>query len=227
MLRRTETLFASSFAVHAFGPVAENACGIGEMVRLGPDTRRRTDALDAAAATTAATGKAYAAGAAEAGHETTVIDVARLEFPLLRTQEEWEKGAPPDAIRRAQDEIMRAQHLVILYPLWLGSMPALLKAFLEQAFRPGFAIAKADGGKIWKQLLAGKSARVIVTMGMPAIIYRWYFRAHSLKSLERNVLRFVGIRPIRETLIGMVETVDRAAHEKWLEKLRALGHAGQ
>jgi len=54
---------AAPLAVHAFGPVAENACGIGEMARLGPDTRRRADALDEAAATTAASGKAYATGA--------------------------------------------------------------------------------------------------------------------------------------------------------------------
>jgi putative NADPH-quinone reductase len=64
-------------------------------------------------------------------------------------------------------------------------------------------------------------------MGMPALIYRWYFGAHSLKSLERNILGFVGIGPIRETLIGLVETRSAARREKWLEKLRALGRAGR
>ncbi len=54
---------AVPFAVHAFGAAAENACGVAEIVRLGPDARRRTDALDAAAAATAAMGKSYATGA--------------------------------------------------------------------------------------------------------------------------------------------------------------------
>jgi putative NADPH-quinone reductase len=64
-------------------------------------------------------------------------------------------------------------------------------------------------------------------MGMPALIYRWYFGAHSLKSLERNVLRFVGIRPIRETLIGGVEAIGDAKRRDWLERLRALGREGR
>jgi putative NADPH-quinone reductase len=171
--------------------------------------------------------RAYVEGAAAAGHAARVIDVARLEFSVLRSAKDWENGVPAAAIRQAQETIAWAGHLLILYPLWLGSMPALLKAFLEQAFRPGFAIAKADGGRTWQKLLAGKSARIVVTMGMPAFVYRWYFRAHSLKSLERNILRFVGIGPIRETLIGMVETMDDAGRRKWLENLRALGSAGK
>ena len=61
---------------------------------------------------------------------------------------------------------------------------------------------------MWKRLLTGKTARIVVTMGMPAFVYRWYFGGHSLKSLERNILRFVGIRPVRESLIGMVEGSD-------------------
>jgi hypothetical protein len=36
-------------------------------------------------------------------------------------------------------------------------------------------------------------------MGMPALVYRRYFRAHSLKALERNIQGFVGFGPIRET----------------------------
>jgi putative NADPH-quinone reductase len=171
--------------------------------------------------------QAYASGAEEAGHEVRTTVVANLEFPLIRTKKEWEGELYPVSIRQAQDVIRWANHLVIFYPLWLGSMPALLKAFLEQVMRPGFATSKVESGTSWKKLLAGRSARIVVTMGMPALIYRWYFGAHSLKSLERNILGFVGIGPIRETLIGLVETRSAARREKWLEKLRALGRAGR
>ena len=79
---------------------------------------------------------------------------------------------------------------------------------------------------MWKKLLTGKSARIVVTMGMPAIIYRWYFGAHGLKSLKRNVLAFAGISPVKETLIGMVDTEDHAKHASWLAKMHAYGKAG-
>jgi putative NADPH-quinone reductase len=168
---------------------------------------------------------AYADGARGAGHEIRVIDLARLEFPLLRTKEDYEKGTPPPVIRKAQKTIEWGEHLVILFPLWLGTMPALVKAFLEQTFRPGFAMDTS--GKKWRRLLVGRTARLVVTMGMPGPVYRWYFLAHGLKGLERNVLKFVGITPVRETLIGSVEEMDDAARVKWLAKLRALGAAAK
>jgi putative NADPH-quinone reductase len=170
---------------------------------------------------------AYEEGALEAGHEVRTIDVAKLEFPLLRTQEEWAKAAPPRSIRQAQESVSWAQHLVIVYPLWLGTQPALLKGFLEQLLRPGFATSPVEGGTQWRRLLTGRSARIVLTMGMPAFIYRWYFGAHSLKSLERNVLRFCGIAPVRETLIGTVEAASPARRARWLAELRALGRAAR
>lgn len=168
---------------------------------------------------------AYAQGAETAGHEVRRIEVAQLDFPLLRTKEDWEKGEPPAPIRQAQQTIGWADHVVILYPLWMGDMPALFKAFLEQTFRPGFA-RTMDPGKLGKKLLKGKTARIVVTMGMPALFYRWYFRAHGLKNLERNILAFSGIGPIRATLIGMVEASD-AKRQKWIETMRALGRDGR
>jgi putative NADPH-quinone reductase len=170
---------------------------------------------------------AYARSAVEAGHEVKTIDIAKLDFPLLRNKEEWEHGKPPEAIEQAQETILWAEHLVILYPLWLSAMPALLKAFLEQVFRPGFAIDKSQKGKVWTKLLAGKSARIVVTMGMPALIYRWYFGALSLKSLERNILKFCGISPITESLIGMVESMPEKKRQRWLETMRELGRDGK
>jgi putative NADPH-quinone reductase len=94
---------------------------------------------------------------------------------------------------------------------------------LEHVFRPQVAIAKPEGGKNWKKLLTGKSARIVITMGMPAFVYRWYFRSHSLKSLERNILQFSGIRPIKASLFGLIEARSDAAREKWLATMRTLG----
>ena len=69
----------------------------------------------------------------------------------------------------------------------------------------------------------GRSARIVVTMGMPSFLYKWYFRAHGIRSFERNVLGFVGIGPIHETLLGMVESRDQATRERWLVRITDLG----
>ena len=114
---------------------------------------------------------------------------------------------------------------MLVYPLWLGTMPALLKAFLEQVFRYDFAFEKKPRGRFEKKL-SGRSARIIVTMGMPALAYRWFFGAHSLKSLERNILKFSGIAPVRESLIGMIDKIDATRRDRWLARMRALGAAG-
>jgi putative NADPH-quinone reductase len=168
---------------------------------------------------------AYAAGAEAGARQVRRIDVAQLDFPLVRTKAEWETGTPPMPVVAAQQGIRWAEHLVIVYPLWQGMMPALLKGFFEQVFRPGFG--KGSDPRAWTRLLEGRSARIVVTMGMPALLYRWYFGAHGLKSLERSLLGFIGVRPIRETLIGMVESAGEAKRKAWLEQLRTLGAKGQ
>jgi len=165
----------------------------------------------------------YAKGSEDGGHQVTRIEVAKIEFPLLRTKEDFEKGTPPDSIRQAQDLIRRADHLVIFYPLWLGSTPALLKGFLEQTFRPGFAFEYQTSGRMAKKLLTGKSTRIIVTMGMPALVYRWIFFSHSVKSLQRNILAFCGIAPIKTTLIGNIEGMNERQRMGWLDEMRGLG----
>lgn len=170
---------------------------------------------------------AYAEGAAAAGHDIRRLDVAALDFPLLRTAAHWEEGGVPPGLAAAQADILWARHVVVFFPLWLGDMPALLKGFFEQVLRPGFAIERSDSRSLFKKRLAGRSARVVVTMGMPAAIYRWVFRAHSVRSLERNILGFVGFAPVHETLIGGVGNLDEKASGKWLARMKKIGAAGE
>lgn len=166
---------------------------------------------------------AYARGAEDHGHDVRHIDVAELDFPLLRSPTQWMEGLLPPGLTDAQNAIGWAQHIVIFFPLWLGGMPALLKGFLEQVARPGFAFRSEGKNPLANKGLTGRSARVVVTMGMPALIYRFYFRAHSLKSLERNILGFVGIAPIHETLIGRIGDLTDRQRGEWLTRLERMG----
>jgi putative NADPH-quinone reductase len=168
--------------------------------------------------------RAYMEGAATTGHEVKTICVAELDFPILRSKADWDSDEVPIAIAGAQEKITWAQHLLIIHPLWIGSMPALLKAFFEQALRPGFAMSTSAKGN-WSKLLSGRSARVVVTMGMPGLVYRWYFGAHGLKSFTRS-LSLVGIGPCRSTLIGMIEAMDGRKRSAWLDRVRLMGKQG-
>lgn len=104
-------------------------------------------------------------------------------------------------------------------------MPAGLKGFFEQVLRPGFAFI-AGAGRAPRKGLAGKSARVVVTMGMPVFWYRWYFGAHGVRGLERSVLAFCGVDPIRETFIGLVGMKQEKMRDRWIGRLEELGRKG-
>jgi putative NADPH-quinone reductase len=162
----------------------------------------------------------YAASAREAGHDVRVIEVANARIEVLRSGKDWAQAGAAPEVKAAQETIAWADHLVILFPLWLGAMPGLLKGFFEQVFRPGFAVG-AGKRTLSGGLLKGKSARVVVTMGMPGFFYRLFFFSHSVRSLRRNILHFAGIKPVRETLIGPVE--NPALRQRSLETMRRLG----
>lgn len=165
---------------------------------------------------------AYAEGADAGGHRVARVEIAALDFPLLRNPAEFEAAPVPAPLQSAGDALLAAEHVVLVFPLWLGTMPALMKGFLEQLFRPGFAF-DYDGPGFPKKRLSGRSARVIVTMGMPSLIYRWYFLAHGVMGLERSILRFAGFSPVRHTFFGMVGSASDERRKSWLEAARDLG----
>ncbi|WP_239700581.1 NAD(P)H-dependent oxidoreductase [Massilia sp. 9096] len=117
--------------------------------------------------------QAYAEGARAAGHDVELIEPAHLRFPLLSSRAEWEHGTLPPQLCAAQESIRRADHLVFVYPLWLGDMPAMLEGFLEQVARPRMFVTMVDGKPVPTRLLQGRSARLVISTGMPGLAYRW------------------------------------------------------
>ncbi len=172
----------------------------------------------------AALADAYVRGASEAGHEVAQLDVGALDFPLVRSLEDYKSSVIVPDMQRAQDLIKHAQHLVFVFPIWFGSPPALLKGFLEQLLRTGYSLSSPQAAM--SSILTGKSARLIVPMGMPTSLFRFVLGGHGLAGLEKGLFLVTGVSPVRRTLLGGSVEADPAKRAKWLQQAEALGRQG-
>lgn len=163
---------------------------------------------------------AYICGAEGRGHRVRLIDVARLDFPVLTSKQDWLRAEVPDAIVRAQDDIRWADHVLVAFPLWFGDMPALLKAFLEQVLRPGFAFDDARD-ELWEPLLSGKTARILATANMPA--HFGVFGAAGIACLHGNVLSAAGLDPTCAMVVGNADVMSEAERNGWTARMHEYG----
>jgi len=174
-----------------------------------------------------ALGKAYQRGAQSGGHTAKLFMLAHMNFDaILREGYRRAQALEPDLVA-AREALLACDHVVFVFPLWCGDMPAIMKGFIERVLQPDLLAIQAAGATANWKVFKGKSARVIMTMGMPGWFYRWYFGAHALKLLRRNILHFIGIKPVRSTIYGMIEAVGDETRKQWLREVEALGHEGR
>jgi 1,4-dihydroxy-2-naphthoate octaprenyltransferase len=110
---------------------------------------------------------AYAVGARAAGVELRRFDLAALRFDPNVVRVSPRDQDREDGLRLAMETIVWADHIVIIFPTWWGTMPAVLKGFLDRVLIPGFAFADRDEGEGWEKLLSGRSAHLLTTMDLP------------------------------------------------------------
>ncbi|MEL6568139.1 MAG: NAD(P)H-dependent oxidoreductase [Pseudomonadota bacterium] len=162
-------------------------------------------------------------GARGAGHTVSRINIGALDFPLLTTAEEFAEP-PVEPILSERAKIADADHVFIAFPLWIGAMPAKARAFFEQAARADFFIVQEGDEVGWPvQLMKGKSAHIVVTMGMPSLVYRFGMDAGAVKALERALLGLSGFSPVHHTIIGGVGSKTDDDRSKILKQMADLG----
>ncbi len=167
--------------------------------------------------------EAYKKGALASNAEVKEIVVRDLNFnPNLQFGYRKRTELEPDLLD-AQQKIRWADHLVLVYPVWWGSIPALFKGFFDRVFLPGFAFQKRENSVWWDKLLVNKSARIICTLDQPAWYYWLVYRQPSTFAMKKLTLQFTGIKPVRVTTIGPIRLSKDNYRANWLTKVEALG----
>lgn len=151
------------------------------------------------------------------GHEVRLLRLGELHFdPILR--QGYKKGMQalePDLVA-AQQAIAWAEHLVFVYPIWWGAMPALLKGFIDRVFLPSFAYKYRRGSSMWDKLLEGRSADLLVTMDAPPWYFRWVQRMPGHNQMKKTILEFCGITPVRIASFGPIRSASEKQLQSWI-----------
>ncbi|WP_287030664.1 NAD(P)H-dependent oxidoreductase [Pseudomonas sp. UBA6310] len=170
-----------------------------------------------------ALGETYANAARSKGHAVRVLALGELQFdPILHDGYEHSQTLEPDLLE-AQREIHWAEHLVFVYPVWWGGVPALLKGFLDRVFLPGFAFKFRGRLQAWDKLLTGRSADLLVTLDTPSWYFRWVYGAPAHRQMVRTVLGFCGIKTRRLNEFSPIRTSTEEQRQTWLRKAEKLG----
>lgn len=155
--------------------------------------------------------------------QVRTLTISDLSFNTnLKLGYKSEQILEPDLIN-AQELIKWADHLVWVFPVWWGSIPALLKGFIDRTFLPGFAFKYKENSLMWYKLLSGKTAHIFATMDSPVWYYKYLTGNPVIKQMKRAMLNFCGIKPVKVDCMGMLRKSKKETREKYLLKVKKSG----
>ena len=164
---------------------------------------------------------AYADAARAAGAQVRVLRLGSLVFdPLLHAGYRQVQTLEPDLVA-AQQDILWAQHLVWVYPIWWGAMPALLKGFIDKVFTNGWAYKPSKHG-VEGRLTHIERAVVVTMMNTPKWAYRWLYGNAVQRALVRGTLRKCGVRKVQWVALSPVRHATDAKRQAWLQQVGAM-----
>ncbi len=168
----------------------------------------------------------YQAGAQDAGHNVERVNIGELNFdPILHKGYKEIQQLEPDLLS-LQDKFRAADHIVVIYPNWWCTMPAILKGLFDRFWLPGFAFNFNKQTKEIEKHLKGKTGRVIILSGSHSPFKTWWQFGDYTNEIQYGIMEFAGIRT-NVSSYGPCEKVNDAVREEWLKEVENLGKKGQ
>lgn len=161
-------------------------------------------------------------GFQEAWHQVRVTDLYAEGFdPVLVFDDDNRRRDLQfdEATQPYRDNVFWADHLVFVFPIWWGGMPAILKGFIDRVFSKGFAYDYRGIRPIGH--LTGRTAWIITTHDTPALYARLFQQDYG-RVLQRQVLGMCGIKTLRHTVMPYTRGSRPAQREAWLSRISSI-----
>lgn len=153
-------------------------------------------------------------------HFYDVIDLYRDRFdPVLLFDEKKRRSDMKHDPETAEYRriVKNADHLIFIYPLWWGGMPAIMKGFIDRVFAAGEAYTYQ--GKPPKGLLKARTASVYYTADAPSWYLRFWRRDADWVTVKDVMLKFCGVRRVKRLLFAGVKDSSEEKRTQWLDRV--------
>lgn len=169
-------------------------------------------------------------GLKKGGHECRIINLDADEFdPVMRPKdlkafvaagrvgEKGLDGVDP-LVLKYMKKLRWAEHIVMIFPIWWMTMPAMMKGFVDKVIFPG-VVYKMEGGELVSMLSGLKQVTVITTMNTPQDVYKDVFGNSIEGSLIKGTFNKIGIHDIRWISLNMVKQSGDEKRWLWLDEI--------
>ena len=130
------------------------------------------------------------------------------------------EAPPPADVAAEQARIDRADALVLVYPIYWWSMPALLKGWIDRVFTNGWAYDSTPEEPLVKRL-RGRQVHLVAIGGADAGTYARHGYTTAMRTqIEHGIFDYCGARVVTSELLLETEGQGTAAHA---ETARAIG----
>lgn len=159
----------------------------------------------------------YQAAAEAEGAETRRMNLSDMDFDPDLTEGYHSRKTLEPCLEEWRENTLWAEHFCWAYPYWWGGMPAKMKGVIDRCFLPGFAMKYHEDDPWWDRLLTGRSADVMITSDSPAWFDGLMYGRPGKKQVERLVLKFSGVKPVRTLQVGTVKTASDKKIAQWIK----------
>jgi putative NADPH-quinone reductase len=170
--------------------------------------------------------EAYLEAAKAKGHEVRVARLSDMDFDMDCENAGYMSPKPLEPVlQQVMADIEWCEHLVMVTPLWWGSLPAKLKGLFDRAFLPGRAFDTRNLSKIGMPapMLGGRTARLIMTSDTPGW-FLWLRHGNAvIRQVRGQILGFVGIKPVKVMHFAGASHPKPGQVQRWLEQVAGLG----
>ena len=152
-------------------------------------------------------------------NKVQVLDLYKEKFdPVLYFDKEKRRRDLQNdpSTKKYRDQIIWADHLIFIFPIWWSSTPAILKGYIDRVFSAGFAY-KFEGLMATK-LLKGKTATIITTHDTPALYAKLVQKDYG-NILKKQTLGMVGIKTKKMLTMPYLRNSNEKQREKFINKV--------
>lgn len=167
----------------------------------------------------------YARAAEANGHEVRLSHLHDMQFDIDYGFAGYAQTKPlePD-LEEFMGHLQWCDHFVLATPMWWGGLPGKLKGLFDRALLPGTAFDPRNTKMgMPAPLLKGRSGRVFVTSDTPGWALSLLYKRAMLNQIERQILGFIGMKPVKTTYFAPASHPKPNAVDGWLQKARKLG----